>query len=49
MTDLRDLYQTTILDHGRSPRNFGPLPEANRTAAGHNPLCGDRLVLHLEV
>jgi len=49
VTDLRDLYQTTILDHGRSPRNFGKLEEANRTAAGHNPLCGDRLTLYLEV
>jgi nitrogen fixation NifU-like protein len=43
MSDLRDLYQEVILDHNRRPRNFGPLPEANRGADGHNPLCGDRL------
>lgn len=49
MSDLRELYQTTILDHGKSPRNFGKLDSANRTAAGHNPLCGDRLTLYLEV
>ncbi len=49
MSDLRELYQTTILDHGKSPRNFGPLSAANRTAAGHNPLCGDKLTLYLEV
>ena len=49
MSDLRELYQTTILDHGKSPRNFGPLEGANRTAAGHNPLCGDKLTLYLEV
>jgi len=49
MSDLRELYQTTILDHGKSPRNFGKLESANHTAAGHNPLCGDRLTLYLEV
>jgi nitrogen fixation protein NifU and related proteins len=49
MTDLRDLYQEVILDHGRRPRNFGPLAEANRHAEGFNPLCGDRLTLHLKV
>lgn len=47
MNDLRELYQTTILDHGKSPRNFGPLDGANRSAAGHNPLCGDKLTLYL--
>jgi nitrogen fixation NifU-like protein len=48
--DLRDLYQEVILDHNRRPRNFGALTGANRTAVGHNPLCGDRLqvFLHLD-
>jgi nitrogen fixation NifU-like protein len=41
--DLRDLYQEVILDHNRRPRNFGALPDATRSADGHNPLCGDRL------
>jgi nitrogen fixation NifU-like protein len=49
MSDLRDLYQEVIIDHGRRPRNFGPLPGANRSAEGFNPLCGDRLTLHLKV
>ena len=49
MSDLRELYQEVILDHGRKPRNFGPLPEANRHADGHNPLCGDQLRVHLQV
>jgi nitrogen fixation NifU-like protein len=48
-TDLRDLYQDLILDHGKHPRNFHTLPQANCEALGHNPLCGDRLVLHLIV
>jgi nitrogen fixation NifU-like protein len=49
MSDLSDLYQEVILDHNRAPRNYGTLPEANRRAHGHNPLCGDRLVLSLRV
>ena len=43
MSDLRDLYQEVILDHNKRPRNFGDLPDANRFATGHNPLCGDML------
>ena len=47
--DLGDLYQETILDHNRQPRNFGTLPGANRTAEGFNPLCGDRVTVALRV
>lgn len=47
--DLRDLYQEVILDHNRRPRNFGPLADANRTAEGHNPLCGDRVTVYARV
>ena len=46
---LRELYQELILDHYRQPRNCHPLPDANREAEGFNPLCGDRLKLHLKV
>lgn len=49
MSDLRDLYQELILDHNRRPRNFGPLAEANRSARGVNPLCGDKVAVHLQV
>jgi len=47
--DLGDLYQETILDHNRQPRNFGTLPGANRTAEGFNPLCGDKVTVTLQV
>jgi len=47
--DLRDLYQDLILDHGRHPRNFHASPHAQCEAVGHNPLCGDKLVLYLTV
>ncbi len=47
MSDLLELYQEVILDHNKRPRNFGALPEAEHTAEGHNPLCGDQLRLYL--
>ena len=49
MSDLRELYQEIILDHNRKPRNFGALPGCNRTAKGHNPLCGDMVTIYLTI
>ena len=49
MSDLADLYQEVILDHNRRPRNYGVLDGADRSANGHNPLCGDRLTVFLKV
>jgi len=46
MSDLRDLYQEVILDHGKNPRNFGHLDGA-RSAHGHNPLCGDLVTVYV--
>ncbi len=47
MSELTDLYQEVILDHNKSPRNFGAIEDADRTADGHNPLCGDQLRVYL--
>ena len=49
MSDLRELYQEVILDHNRNPRNFGPLEDADLCADGHNPLCGDKLSIAVNV
>ncbi|HTO71524.1 MAG TPA: SUF system NifU family Fe-S cluster assembly protein [Myxococcota bacterium] len=49
MSDLRDLYQEVILDHTKHPRNFGALEHPTHRASGRNPLCGDQLVLTLDV
>ena len=49
MSELRELYQSVILDHNKKPRNFGPLEQANRSADGYNPLCGDKVRVSLEV
>jgi nitrogen fixation NifU-like protein len=47
MSELRELYQSVILDHNKRPRNQGTPPDANRHAEGFNPLCGDRLSVHV--
>lgn len=50
MPGLEDLYREIILDHYRSPRNRGELPAPPaRKAEGFNPLCGDEVVLFLDV
>jgi nitrogen fixation NifU-like protein len=49
MSDLNDLYQEVILDHNRTPRNFRTIDGASHRADGHNPLCGDRLSLYVQV
>ncbi len=49
MSDLRDLYQEVILDHSRKPRNRRRPEHVNHEAEGHNPLCGDRIRVYLDV
>ena len=46
---IDDLYQETILDHSKRPRNHHSLSDANRKAEGYNPLCGDKLKLYLKM
>jgi nitrogen fixation NifU-like protein len=46
MADLQELYQSVILDHNRSPRNFREIEGTAHRAEGHNPLCGDRLTVY---
>lgn len=45
-SELSDLYQEVVLDHGKRPRNFGPLEGETHHAEGLNPLCGDHLTVH---
>jgi nitrogen fixation NifU-like protein len=47
--DLRELYQEVILDHGKNPRNFHVHDDATNEARGNNPLCGDQLVIYLQL
>ncbi|HWP03944.1 MAG TPA: SUF system NifU family Fe-S cluster assembly protein [Gemmatimonadaceae bacterium] len=49
MTEIDALYEEVILDHNRSPRNWGELPGATNRIEGRNPLCGDELTLWLRM
>ena len=49
MSETQDLYQEIILDHNKRPRNFSVPPQANHTAVGHNPLCGDQITVLVEL
>ena len=49
MSELNDLYQQVILDHNKNPRNFREIENADRTADGNNPLCGDALRVYVEL
>ena len=50
MPGLEDLYREIILDHYRNPRNRGELPSPPALRAeGFNPLCGDEVVVSLEL
>jgi nitrogen fixation NifU-like protein len=46
---LRELYQDVILDHSRHPRHHGVLDGATHQAEGYNPLCGDRVIVYLQL
>ena len=47
--DLKDLYQDIILEHGKSPRNFGKCEKYTHHAKGYNPLCGDQVQVYLKL
>ena len=46
---IDELYQEVILDHSKSPRNFGVLDQYTCTAEGNNPMCGDQLTVYVDV
>lgn len=49
MSELSELYQQVILDHNKKPRNFRKLENAGYSAEGFNPLCGDHLMIYLNL
>jgi nitrogen fixation protein NifU and related proteins len=46
---MDDFYRDFILDHYRSPRNFGHFESPSAVAEETNPLCGDKIRIELEV
>jgi nitrogen fixation NifU-like protein len=49
MNTENDLYQELVLEHKRTPRNFGHLPHPTHQAQGTNPQCGDQVAVELQV
>jgi nitrogen fixation NifU-like protein len=49
MATMDQLYQSVIIEHDRSPRNFRKLDTPTHHAEGHNPLCGDEVELEFVV
>ena len=47
--NLKELYKDIILEHGKSPRNFGKCEKYTHEAKGHNPLCGDQVQIYLRL
>jgi nitrogen fixation NifU-like protein len=49
MSELNELYQDTILEHNKNPRNFREIEDADKSAFGNNPLCGDALQVFVKM
>lgn len=49
MSELNELYQETILEHNKNPRNFRAIEDADKEADGNNPLCGDALRVYVKL
>ena len=47
--ELKQLYKDIILEHGKSPRNYGKCKKYTHEAKGHNPLCGDKVQVYLNL
>lgn len=45
MSNLRELYLEMVTDHAKNPRNRGKVDPCSHIGTGHNPLCGDKLVV----
>jgi len=48
-SEFQELYQEIILEHNRSPRNYGKLEDATHVLDGRNPLCGDHYKIYLKI
>jgi nitrogen fixation protein NifU and related proteins len=46
---LDPLYREYILDHYKTPRNFGELKQRDAEFFDRNPLCGDEMGVHIRL
>ncbi len=49
MSDLRELYLEMVTDHAKNPRKRGKVEPCTHIGTGHNPLCGDKIVITVSV
>ncbi|MBC8203260.1 MAG: SUF system NifU family Fe-S cluster assembly protein [Planctomycetes bacterium] len=49
MSDLRELYLEMVTDHAKNPRNRGKVEPCSHIGTGHNPLCGDKIVVTISI
>jgi len=47
MSEFEQLYREVILDHYKNPRGHGVLDDADASAEGQNPLCGDEVSIYV--
>ena len=43
------MYSSTVMDHFRSPRNVGDLPDADGVGNAGNPISGNTIALYLRI
>ncbi len=44
-----DMYRQQILDHYKSPRNYGELEDPSFSHTGENPSCGDTIQMDIKL
>jgi nitrogen fixation protein NifU and related proteins len=47
MSEFDQLYREAILDHYKNPRGHGVIDDADASAEGQNPLCGDEVSIYV--
>lgn len=43
------MYNKTVMDHFRNPRNVGTIDDADGVGEVGNPLCGDMMTIYLKI
>jgi nitrogen fixation NifU-like protein len=44
-----EMYSDKVLDHFKSPRNVGEIPDADGVGKVGNPVCGDVMFIYIKV
>jgi nitrogen fixation NifU-like protein len=49
VTEENEMYSDKVLDHFKSPRNVGEIPDADGIGKVGNPVCGDVMFIYIKV